>query len=222
MSEKRFIQLINLYIDGEISPEELEELENEVSRDGRRREIYHSYRRLQQASHVAYREHGSALAEGVDLKKYQILARGAGRRLHRGLMYSAGALAAACLTVVAAVSLFHDSHWRSSGGAGQSVQTANGTTVEVFEPGARQRRTDRLQLAGAEQAEPFFFAGRPTSEKRTEFLDPARPRVRDAFRLSTKSSAWVEEFGTSSSPKVIRGAASFEAGAELASFQFQR
>ena len=108
MNERRFIQLINLYIDEEISPEELEELENEVAQDKRRRKIYRNYCRLQRASQVACRRMGPALSETVDLKKYHILSRDSGRRLRLGLIYSAGALAAACVTVVAAISLLKE------------------------------------------------------------------------------------------------------------------
>jgi hypothetical protein len=222
MNEKRFIQLINLYIDGEISPKELEELEHEVGDNERRREIYESYCRIQAASQVVYRKFGRALTETVDLKKYHMLARDSSRAVQRGLWYTATALAAACVTVVAAVSLFPEADWGSAN-ASRSVQVVYGE-VEVFQPGVA-RRAEQVQAASLNSPEPFFFAGRPAAiraQRKPEFLDPARAATRDTFHLTARPSVWEEQFSSNSSPRVIRGDSSFDVVPELASFQFQR
>lgn len=49
MNEQRFIELLNLYVDHQISPEEAAELEAAVLADPRRRRIYDQYCRIQRA-----------------------------------------------------------------------------------------------------------------------------------------------------------------------------
>lgn len=206
MNEKRFIQLINLQIDGEISPPELEALENEVAANPRRREIYHSYTRLQQASEMVCNRLGPALAESVDLKKYQILTRES-HGLQRGLLYSAGAMVAACLSVVAAVAVFQE------GGSAKPLTNpaAQVVAVEVFEPGVLNKSGNSLRLVGINPApEPFSFLGSFSSQN---------PR----FEPSSAASNWENGYRpvSTSSSRVIRGRTSFEAP-ELVSFEFQR
>lgn len=218
MNEKRFIQLINLYIDGEISPAEFEELETEVAASPRRRRIYQSYCRLQQASRVVYHQFGQELAETVDLKKYQILARHSNRCLQRGLLLSAAALAAACVTVVAAVALFQDARWGASGGSSNSV--AGFGAVEVFEPGALNARTASARFARRSNAEPLSFGGRSASvqRQRETGFHAGSTMTRDSFRPAVAPAVWEE---TDSVEVEIQGRSSFDAP-ELISFQFQR
>lgn len=206
MNEKRFIQLINLHIDGEIAPSELEELEQEVSANGRRRAIYQSYCRLQQASQMVCNRFGEALVETVDLKKYQILARNSNRNLRRGLVYSAGALIAACVSVVAAVAVFQDAEWGNS-----HVGSLSGKgfgDVEVFEPDLLDKRSSSFRTAGLSTPEPFSLLG------------AMRPSTR-SFQPSSTPIVWEDEVRPSSSARAIRGQAAFDAP-ELVSFQFQR
>ncbi len=207
MNEKRFIQLINFQIDGEISSMELEELEQEVASDPRRGEIYHSYSRLQQASELVYNQFGEALAETVDLKKYQILARNSNQGLRRGLLFSAGALAAACLSVVAAIAVFQDTEW---GASDDRVAATNGFgAVEVLEPGVLNKRGSSFRNAGSPSApEAFSFVGATRGATRS-------------FQASIAATVWDEELRPASSGRVIRSQVAFDAP-ELASFQFQR
>lgn len=209
MNEKRFIQLINLHIDGETSPEELEELEKEVVSNFRRREIYQSYCRLQQASREVCNQFGEALAETVDLRKYQILARHS-HGLRRGLLYSAGALVAACLSVVAAVALFQDTGWGN--GNARSISNSRAVAVEIFEPRGRNTASQSIRMAALNpKPEPFSFFGA---------FGATRPPAR-TFQPASAPTFWEEELSSASSTKVIRGKSSFDAP-ELVSFQFQR
>lgn len=206
MNEKRFIQLINFHIDGEISPSELEELEQEVAADPRRRDIYHSYCRLQQASQKVFHQFGEALTETVDLKKYQILDRHS-YGLGGGVLYSAGALVAACLSVVAAVALFQDSEWGAS--ANRSSSGPGAVAVEVFEPSGLNKAAYSVRMATLTPTEPVSFFGAAFRSQTPSFQPASGPTF------------WEENFRPVSSAKMIRGKSSFDAP-ELASFQFQR
>jgi hypothetical protein len=49
MKESKFIELLNLYIDHQISQEEAGVLEEEILRNPQRRQTYHQYCRMQRA-----------------------------------------------------------------------------------------------------------------------------------------------------------------------------
>lgn len=215
MNEKRFIELLNLYIDGEISTEEQEELDREIAEDTRRREIYHSYSRLQTASQQAYKRLGSSLSKTVDFNKYQIVARSSTRCcLRRGLLYSTASLAAACLTVVAAIAFFQGTPLEFS-----SVDPSGGerlAQVEVLDPQMLNARERERRTFAFHSSEPFTFVGRPVfRSKRSEaFLESPR----SAFQPED----WKNELQPGAQRPVFRGHPSFEATPELASFHFQR
>jgi len=54
MKESKFVELLNLYIDQEISPSEAELLEEEIQRDPARRRVYLQYCRMHRASAVLF------------------------------------------------------------------------------------------------------------------------------------------------------------------------
>lgn len=54
MKEKKFFLLLNLYIDGEISPSDAGELEQEIMRDPRHRRVYDDYCRIHRATKLVY------------------------------------------------------------------------------------------------------------------------------------------------------------------------
>lgn len=227
MNEKRFISLVNLYIDHEISPEELEELENEVAHNDQRRRIYHEYRRLQLASQTACQEFGS-LVETVDLKKYHILARCSHHSSRTGFFYSIGAVMAACLSVLAAVSVFPS---KPAEGDQTFVEKSSMTVVEVFKPTAADARLAR----GSTRTTPILTAGTGTTAqlrsretasnrvpKGAEFLGTQPSANRPAFHFSTYTGNPLgDDFRSGSTGRVFRSGSAFE-GSDLVSVQFQR
>jgi hypothetical protein len=54
MKEHRFIELLNLYIDRQISPEETAELEAELQRNPKRQAVYRQYCQIHQATRMVY------------------------------------------------------------------------------------------------------------------------------------------------------------------------
>lgn len=101
MKEQRFIELLNLYIDRQISPEETAELEVELQVNPKRRAIYHQYCQIHKATKLVYESFRSVAAEQktatagrpgvVELFESR-------RRRNSWLYYTGGLAAAACLT----------------------------------------------------------------------------------------------------------------------------
>jgi len=56
MRRRKLIEFLNLYVDGEIGPEELEQLEREVSENPEARQLYNQYCRLDEATRQVYRQ----------------------------------------------------------------------------------------------------------------------------------------------------------------------
>jgi len=54
MNRRKFIELLNLYIDGEIKPEDVRRLEEKISRNGEARRIYSQYCRLHRGTRLVY------------------------------------------------------------------------------------------------------------------------------------------------------------------------
>ena len=66
MKEKRFIELLNLYVDHQIAPEEAAELEAEILRSTERRKTYRDYCRMQRACGMLFdRERQEAPASSI-------------------------------------------------------------------------------------------------------------------------------------------------------------
>lgn len=107
MNESRYIELLNLYVDHQLSPAEASELEAEIARNPERRKTYQQYCRMQKACTVLFESEKSHAPES---KKLSDALRDADRKIvgfpaersgSRWLYYSAGVAAmAACATFV--------------------------------------------------------------------------------------------------------------------------
>ncbi len=107
MKEKRFIELLNLYVDHQLDPAAVSELEYELKNNPARHRTYLQYSRMQKACSLLFE------AERSSAPSASILARAmakADRRVahplglrpgwHRGLLAFGGLAAAACMAVV--------------------------------------------------------------------------------------------------------------------------
>lgn len=111
MNDTRFIELVNLYVDRQISPAEQAELELEIQSNPRRRQVYLQYCRMHRASKLVY-ESFRAQAGGQPATPARqpasiasIAARARQRRAR--WYYAAGGLAAAaCVALVFAAGSF--------------------------------------------------------------------------------------------------------------------
>jgi|GEM_PF-3474204 len=216
MNAKRFIELVNLYVDSEISGEELEELETEVAQNPDRRTIFNQYRRLQDASHTAYQEYEGSLVQTVDLKKYHVLARESGKRLRLGILYTAASITAASLAVMAAISIVQETSWSEPPSPRAETSVAR---VEVFQPDPIPMPA---RLSSFESAAGTAFFGPPTMTMlRGDTTGTFRAAARTGFQLTVNPTLWEDQSRAGSTARVFRDSPSFES-AELVSFQFQR
>jgi hypothetical protein len=98
MKESKFIELLNLYIDAQISPEEATLLEAEILQNPRRRQIYSQYCRIHRACTIALEQHPAGSEAKPEPGK--VVAFKEPRRARWGY-YAAGMAAAACVTLLA-------------------------------------------------------------------------------------------------------------------------
>ncbi|MEI6108324.1 MAG: hypothetical protein WCR49_15115 [Opitutae bacterium] len=105
MKDDRFIELINLYIDRQITTAETEELEVEIQGNPRRRVIYRQYCQMHRATtlvHESFRAHASAQPDGPGATPDTVAQFEGGRRNRRvrWTYYAGGLAAAACLGLI--------------------------------------------------------------------------------------------------------------------------
>ena len=103
MKDQRFIELVNLYIDRQISAGETAELEAEIQANPRRRAVYHQYCQLHSATKQVYDSFRTSAANpqtaGATTGRV-VLTDFKPRSRSNWIHYAGGLTAAACLTVV--------------------------------------------------------------------------------------------------------------------------
>lgn len=101
MRDNRFIELVNLYIDRQISAEETAELEAEMQANPRRRAIYQQYCKLHTATKQVYAGfRANAPVTKADAPAGRVIrAQFTPRRRTHWIHYAGGLAAAACLAV---------------------------------------------------------------------------------------------------------------------------
>lgn len=211
MNHKKFIELLNLYVDGEASPLEAREVEHEIAHDPARRRIYNEYCRIQVATRAMYDQFRTAAEEARPEARLSSRLRAAGVRSavaqpgrvpgppFRRFVFWAGGAAAACMALALAF-------WSMprAGAPQPTVETAESTGVSVptiaaapVAVAATQAPADAgsytAPFAAGSRADPYVIGG----------LAPAA----DPFVLSP--SLRPSDFGD---PEVIlSGVPSFEA-----------
>ena len=105
MKDHRFIELVNLYIDRQITAAETAELEAEIQNQPRRRAVYRQYCQMHRATTLVYdsfraQAPGQPAAEPAARSTIALFeSRQRGRR-YRWAYYASGLAAAACLALV--------------------------------------------------------------------------------------------------------------------------
>jgi hypothetical protein len=105
MKDHRFIELVNLYIDRQITTAETAELESEIQGNPRRRAVYRQYCQMHRATNLVYdsfraQANGQAALESTargTIAQFENRQRG---RRHRWVSYAGGLAAAACIAFV--------------------------------------------------------------------------------------------------------------------------
>ena len=105
MKDHRFIELVNLYIDRQITAAETAELETEIQGNPRRRAVYRQYCQLNRATTLVYdsfraQAAGQPAVEPAARSSIELFASRQRGRRHRWAYYASGLAAAACLALV--------------------------------------------------------------------------------------------------------------------------
>jgi hypothetical protein len=147
MKDREFIELLNLYVDHEISAEDALRLEREVLSDPKRREVYDQYCRMQKACSILAEE---LLESAAGQASPSVESSARPRTWGYGPLVAG--LAAACAAAVLSVRYFE------SGPAGAAAPTASADAARASAP---------LAITGAQvPMKPVFFtrlAPDPTS-----------------------------------------------------------
>ncbi len=232
MKDNHFIELVNLYIDRQISGDEMELLEAEMQADPRRRAIYRQYCQMHRATTLVYesfRSEDGALPE--DKLKTQVnIARfepQSGRRKH--WTYYATGLAAACVALAFAKVTF--SHNAASQSQTVAVKTTAVQPVAVVQS---LPVSSQPVVAVMEQSKPVAVAARSTSlvadQDYAVMLAAMRKEDQRAFasgqiqpsRTTSLFEDGVFDSQPAGSSRIFRSKPAASQQAEFAAFQFQR
>jgi hypothetical protein len=228
MKDHRFIELVNLYIDRQITAAETAELEAEIQRSPRRRAVYRQYCQMHRATTLVY---DSFRAQAADqpaatpavrstIARFQQERRG---RSYRWVNYAGGLAAAACLTLV----FVHFSS-RSATPAVTAPATVASVPVAAAVPTAQaptgkaaESRVDLVGLRNAAAAEtdyPALLANLRLEEQRNA-ATPAG-RLPSLFDDGVFESQQVFPVGSQRTFRSRQNPA--QPGDPLTAFQFQR
>lgn len=105
MKDHRFIELVNLYIDRQITAAETAELESEIQSNPRRRAIYRQYCQMHRATTLVYdsfraQAQGQSAGEPVGGGNIALFESRQRNRRHRWAYFASGLAAAACIAFV--------------------------------------------------------------------------------------------------------------------------
>ena len=219
MKESKFIELLNLYIDHQISPEDAASLEEAILENPRRRQIYRQYCRMHRACTIVL-DRGQS-ENGAEATATRVVAFAAPRRSHRGY-YSASLAAAACVTLVAVLSV------RRSGGnaPARAMATAPSaaaalvkstpasaiTPVRMDTPAVYLLfKTDGYIAQQLRFTQPvtgtsghFFFAAADSDNIRFSLATPSVPALRTPSRPSIEDFVFTQDPATPENPKLFR------------------
>lgn len=230
MKDNRFIELVNLYVDRQITAEETAELEAEMQANPKRRAVYRQYCQLHSATkqvYAGFRAHAAEPQEGAPAGR---VVRGEFARRSRSnwIHYVGGLAAAACLAVVfvrynansqSAETLLAESPLPTP--AAQVASTMPATPVTM--PEASVATPVSASLASNLAAEPDY----------SELLKALRQEEQRAFAAGQIQSARlpslfddgvfdVNKFSPANSPRTFRGKQAPAQPAQFTAFEFQR
>ncbi len=232
MNDNHFIELVNLYIDRQISGEEMELLEAEMQANPRRRAVYRQYCQMHRATTLVYESFRSE--DGVlPTDKLKVQAKIAqfepqySRRKH--WTYYATGLAVACVALAFAKVTF------SHNAANQSQTVALKTTA--LQPVAVAQSLPVLSqqaVAVAQQPKPVSVIARSVSlvadQDYAAMLAAMRKEDQRAFASGqiqpSRTTSLFEDGVFDSQPagslRIFRSKPAASQQAEFAAFQFQR
>lgn len=230
MKQDKFIELLNLYLDLEISLEDATRLEEEIQRSPERRKLYREYCQMQKGcSLIAEKFSESDQTEPIFTGETLRTKRGG----YGGWYAGVGALAAACVAVVIVLQ------------SNQSIEVSESTMIAAVSAETVVASAPQANLTSSRLAMPVFAAN--DTKLQTVFTPklintPATAESARAFfaRETEAGFDWMEnvqldpiesdpsemvfsvEPALKQAPRTYRGRRSFEGEVEMTAFQFQR
>lgn len=241
MKDSEFLELLNLYLDHEISAVDAARLEAEVESNPKRREVYRQYCRMQKACKVLAAEFQ---VEEQKAETRVVVPMSASRSVWRSGFFVAGSvtLAAACLTLLFVARNSRESAAAAPRSLVQSEASARseanvaaapavaatGGIVRASAPtdlGGSARMTligDSLVLSGVKQPEAVFVS---TARHEADQL----AWVRDFQLVSLQERNQLDQLRFESAPPTLRpegrplgGRAPAEPAVEMTAFRFKK
>ncbi|MDF3056445.1 MAG: hypothetical protein K0R17_660 [Rariglobus sp.] len=238
MNDRRFIELLNLYVDQQIHPDEASELEAEVLRNPERRRTYDQYCRLQRgccllgdgARSIAPSSHGFARSLRDAERKIAAPRRAAWRPAYAGVF--SVATMAACVAVVVVVNRPAPSP-DTTGGMVASTPEAQPLAPTTEAVAAMALTPTEPALAPSFDLQPVLAAtglGVARNAREAEIAAHDREALEWMQRIDLLpvSRVVVDEQAFESRPtlqqdnRVFRSRHSLQGNAEFTAFQFQR
>jgi hypothetical protein len=226
VKESKFIELLNLYIDQQISPPDAAQLEAEILHDPQRRRTYREYCQLHRACTLVF-EDSRVRAEAEEPDRVIELAP---RRRAAWGYYAAGLAAAACVALVAVQA------WRTPAAIPRPAAVVAVAAPAAVVPVAL--RMDASSPRGYNLTAAAFVAdrlnllspGRLQNSTSLVFVNgPAPLRRLTAVKASAAAARpsieqWVFEQSApdSAAPQVFRVRQNGDSPEEMAAYQFQR
>jgi hypothetical protein len=229
MKDNRFIELVNLYIDRQISAEETAELEAEIQASPQRRAVYRQYCQLHSATKQVYESFRTNAEPQAGTPAGRVVTGDFARRPRSNWIHYAGGLtAAACLTLV-----FVRYNDNTSPATNDLAQTATAPAVQVatvtppapvtIEPVAAAPVATLANLKDNLSAEPDY-AAMLAALRREEQRAFANGEIQPS-RLPSLFDDGVfdaRQFAPANNQRTFRGKQAPAQQAEFTAFQFQR
>ncbi|MBX3735239.1 MAG: hypothetical protein KF715_00995 [Candidatus Didemnitutus sp.] len=229
MKDTRFTELVNLYIDRQISPDEATELELEIQSNPRRRQVYLQYCRMHRATKLVYESFRAQTEQtGQPARQPATIAHIQGRIRQRRLRWAyaaSGLAAAACVAFVVMRSNFSDATPASTDLAAKPTSTAPAVATVAQPapvavaavPQAPRAETTPRQAITADYA--AIFASLRQDESRLLGLPSGTaPRLNSLF----DDGVFDERTALQNRANLLQKTKNPRAQTEFTAFQFQR
>ncbi len=156
MKDAKFTELLNLYLDHEISPADAALLETEIQRDPARRRLYRQYCQMQKACTVLAEDFRTEAPEAGSVAQFPVRGRNTAARA----IYAVGAIAAAACVAFVVMNRQPAGTMNTGAQLAASPSVATQTQLAQTEPSARpmltmpaaERRSGELQTVFTTQA----------------------------------------------------------------------
>lgn len=204
MNDARFKQLLNLYLDHELTSDQASELESEVLRNPARRQLYRDYCRLQRGCGLLFERTCStapasfALARALNDAERKVAGTGG---IDRGAWwgYASAATVAACVAFVVFRSdgpgLGAPSMQAESDGSGQAIAAAPSRNEVAHPANTLASVVAPVAPLGSLEREPAIMAPRPSLMAPTLVLATlgSASDFDDVQRQRGAAQRWIEE-----------------------------